>query len=256
MQQIDKDEITGRLFLLKNDLSPMEFRIAKSIALLIQKLPMDSIESTIMEQELITRFVEPALAPLFENTTTGILFRWTATVNDECRASPSITINQDRPDACITALNGAVWGTGHGFGEVKCFSQAENKFAVAKDLIRLGHLSKNAIDIHNMNGVLIFQVVGRHVFFYLTKLMHDGLYIMLEIDKIELPASVYSLPTYIAQAHRLLNVISIYQQCIPCNDDTKDMLHSRKRKTYDIENTVVLKTRNRKRPSITTYRHQ
>lgn len=75
MQQIDKDEITGRLFLLKNDLSPMEFRIAKSIALLIQKLPMDSIESTIMEQELITRFVEPALAPLFENTTTGILFR-------------------------------------------------------------------------------------------------------------------------------------------------------------------------------------
>ncbi|EIE86486.1 hypothetical protein RO3G_11197 [Rhizopus delemar RA 99-880] len=220
MQQIDKDEITGRLFLLKNDLSPMEFRIAKSIALLIQKLPMDT------------------------------------TVNDECRASPSITINQDRPDACITALNGAVWGTGHGFGEVKCFSQAENKFAVAKDLIRLGHLSKNAIDIHNMNGVLVFQVVGRHVFFYLTKLMHDGLYIMLEIDKIELPASVYSLPTYIAQAHRLLNVISIYQQCIPCNNDTKDMLHSRKRKTYDIENTVVLKTRNRKRPSITTYRHQ
>jgi hypothetical protein len=89
-----------------------------------------------------------------------------------------------------------------------------------KDLIRLGHFSKNAIDVHNMNGVLAFQVVGRHVFFYLTKLMHDGLYIMLEVDKIELPASLYALPSYVVQAHRLLNVITAYQHCNPCSDDT------------------------------------
>ncbi|KAI9499489.1 hypothetical protein BDB00DRAFT_880775 [Zychaea mexicana] len=184
MKKIDVDEVTGRLFLSKNELSPTEFCIAKSVALLIQKL-------------------------------------------------------LDRPDACITSLNGgAVWGTSRGFGEVKCFSQAENKFAVAKDLIRLGHFSMNAIDIHNMNGV-----VGRHVFFYLTKLVHDGLYIMLEIDKIEVPASVYALPTYTTQAHRLLNVISIYQQCTPCSDVTKDMF-------------VVTKTRDRKRATDTTYHHQ
>ncbi|KAI8364667.1 uncharacterized protein BYT42DRAFT_506293 [Radiomyces spectabilis] len=49
----------------------------------------------------------------------------------------TLIINQDRPDAYVTAFNGAVWGLSHGFGEVKCVRQAENKFAVAKDLVRL-----------------------------------------------------------------------------------------------------------------------
>jgi hypothetical protein len=111
MRRIDKDDITGILFLMKSELPPMEFRIAKSIAMLVQKLPVDSIESTIIEQELITRFVEPALAPLFEDTTNDILFRWTSTINDEYRTTSTIAIAQDRPDACISTLNGAVWGS-------------------------------------------------------------------------------------------------------------------------------------------------
>lgn len=100
-------------------------------------------------------------------------FRWTSTTNEECRTA-SINIAQNQPDACITKLNGAVWGTSRGFGEVKCFSQADNKYLASKDLVRLGHFTKNAIDVHDMDAVLAFQVMGRHAFFYITKLIHDG----------------------------------------------------------------------------------
>ncbi|KAF7721195.1 hypothetical protein EC973_005126 [Apophysomyces ossiformis] len=188
--EMTKMTLQAKLFLMKSELSPTKFRIAKSIAMLVQKLPVDSIENIIMEQKLITRFVEPALAPLFEDTTNNILFRWTSTMNDEYQTTSIIAITQDRHDACTSTLNGTFWGTSCGFGEVKCFSQAENKFLVWKDLIRLGYFSKNAIDVHKMNGVLAFQVMGRHVFFYLTKLMHDGLYLMLQVDKIKLPVGI------------------------------------------------------------------
>ena len=40
--------------------------------MLTQKLPVDRIENTIMEQELITRFVEPVLSPLFEDNANDI----------------------------------------------------------------------------------------------------------------------------------------------------------------------------------------
>lgn len=74
MRRIDKDDFTGQLFLTKNELPQAEFCVAKSIATLAQKLPVDRIESTIIEQELITRFVQPALAPLFEDSANDIFF--------------------------------------------------------------------------------------------------------------------------------------------------------------------------------------
>lgn len=182
---------------MKKDLPSNEFRIAKSIALLLQKLPFVGITSTIMEQELVTRFIEPALSPLFEDNLRNIMFRWTATINDECKVNSSSSISQDRPDACISNLDGMIWGNTRGFGEVKCFSQVGNTFAIAKDLVRLALFSKNAIDTHGMHGILAFQAIGRHVFFYLTTLLNDALYVMMEIGKIEIPSCIKDLPAYI-----------------------------------------------------------
>ncbi|PHZ16337.1 uncharacterized protein RHIMIDRAFT_60489 [Rhizopus microsporus ATCC 52813] len=45
----------------------------------------------------------------------------------------------------------------------------------------------HSIDIHNLHGALVFQMIGRYVFFYLVHLLTDALYIMLEIGNIELP---------------------------------------------------------------------
>lgn len=140
----------------------------------------------------------------------------TATINDECKVNSSSSISQDRPDACISNLDGMIWGNTRGFGEVKCFSQVGNTFAIAKDLVRLALFSKNAIDTHGMHGILAFQAIGRHVFFYLTTLLNDALYVMMEIGKIEIPSCIMDLPAYVAQSHRLLDVLALYDEmCIP-----------------------------------------
>lgn len=41
----------------------------------------------------------------------------TATINDECKVNSSSSISQDRPDACISNLDGMIWGNTRGFGE-------------------------------------------------------------------------------------------------------------------------------------------
>ncbi|KAG0162539.1 hypothetical protein DFQ28_001111 [Apophysomyces sp. BC1034] len=256
-RRIDQDEATARLLLLKGDLPRDEFRIAKSIAMLLQKLPENRISNTIMEQELLTRFIEPALAPLFENTIGKVIFRWTATTNDECRETTVATISQDRPDACISNLDGVMWGATLSFGEVKCFSQMGNNFVIAKDLVRLALFAKNSIDVHNLHGVLVFQVIGRHAFFYLVNLLSDALYIMLEIGNIELPGCLMDLPAYVAQAHRLLDILSLYDDmCISWTATETKHFSTRKRKTLaaDTQNNIIDKTRNRKRPSITSFK--
>jgi hypothetical protein len=87
-----------------------------------------------MEQELQTCFIEPALVLLSENTIGKALFRWTAT-NDECKATTVVTISQVRSNACISNLDGMMWGSTLWFDEVKCFSQMGNKFVIAKDFV-------------------------------------------------------------------------------------------------------------------------
>lgn len=62
------------------------------------------------------RFIEQALTPFFENTRGKVLFRWTATTNNECKATAVVTICQNRSDACISNLDGMMWGATLGFG--------------------------------------------------------------------------------------------------------------------------------------------
>ncbi|KAI8374599.1 uncharacterized protein BYT42DRAFT_496512 [Radiomyces spectabilis] len=103
---------------LKGQTSRKEYRIVKSFAMIMQKAPEYCISDTIMAQELITRYLEPALAPLFDDILQDTLFRWTATINQESKATTAISISRSRPDACVSGLHGVTWGISRGFGEV------------------------------------------------------------------------------------------------------------------------------------------
>ncbi|KAI8369350.1 uncharacterized protein BYT42DRAFT_503167, partial [Radiomyces spectabilis] len=76
------------------------------------------ISDTIMEQKLITQYLEPALAPLFDDILQDTLFRWTATINQESKATTVIFISRSRPDAYVSGLHGITWGIGRGFSEI------------------------------------------------------------------------------------------------------------------------------------------
>ncbi|KAI8374600.1 uncharacterized protein BYT42DRAFT_496094, partial [Radiomyces spectabilis] len=92
--------------------------------------------------------------------------------------------------------------------------EANNNYSVARYLFRLGIFAKNAIDLNNMKGCLVFQSVGRHTFFYLVTLLHDGIYVMYEITKIEIPMCISDLPSYLGQIGRLMHVLTVYQTIV------------------------------------------
>jgi hypothetical protein len=75
-------------------------------------------------------------------------------MNQEARSLNSGSISKKRPDSCISELDGLYFNASLGFEEVKPASQNDNKQALSKDLVRLGMLSKNAIDRWSMRGLL------------------------------------------------------------------------------------------------------
>ncbi|ORE03988.1 hypothetical protein BCV72DRAFT_180580, partial [Rhizopus microsporus var. microsporus] len=80
-----------------------------------------------------------------------------------------------------------------GFAEVKLVTDSDNSYLIAKDPIRLGRFSKNAINHSNLDACLSVQSTGHIITFYLTKLMSDGLYVMMELVTLTTPSSLSNL---------------------------------------------------------------
>ncbi|KAF7730146.1 hypothetical protein EC973_002754 [Apophysomyces ossiformis] len=141
IHKVDRDDAVIQLLLLRKQVSKEEYRIIKSFATLIRLLPIEGISNTILEQELINRFITPAPNPLFDPEHDN-LFRWVAAMNEEIKNSSTIIVNYERPDACISVLDGSNLGVTRRFSEAKCHSQVGNKYLLAKDLVRLGIFAK------------------------------------------------------------------------------------------------------------------
>lgn len=93
----------------------------------------------------------------------------------------------------MSCLEGVQYKMTIGFAEVKPTAESDNNYSIAKDLIRLGRFSKNAIDHSNLNACLSIQSVGRTTTFYLTKLISDSLYFMMELTTFTLLLSLSNL---------------------------------------------------------------
>ncbi|KAF7732365.1 hypothetical protein EC973_005261 [Apophysomyces ossiformis] len=159
--KLDRMEGVMKLYTMKPSATKEEAKIIVSIANMLTKLPEDTLMEDTKELELITRYIDPALHPLFDDLGNGIMFRWTSTNNLESKKASSISISQRRPDSSISKFDGVHLGLTLGFGEVKCHGESKNHYAIAKDLVRLGIFTKNAIDIGKLKGVLSFQAIGK-----------------------------------------------------------------------------------------------
>lgn len=47
------------------------------------------------------------------------------------------------------------------FGEVKTADSVDENYLLAKDLLRLGVFGKDGIDTDSMEGVMVYQAVGK-----------------------------------------------------------------------------------------------
>lgn len=88
-----------------------------------------------------------------------MLINRTSVTNEE---SKNGFITKQRPDSVITSLDGLYYGPSLGFVEVKGVRRGNDKSAISNDLVRLGLLTKNAIDRSNANGCFGIQVIGKY----------------------------------------------------------------------------------------------
>jgi hypothetical protein len=119
----------------------------------------------------------------------------------------------NRPDAIVAEIVQQSLGGNIGSGEAKTDEARKHEALMYEDLLRLGVFSKDAIDFHNLPSAVSFQAVGRRVVFYITSLIHDGIYSMIEIAVVNCPLSLNDLPDYLNNFDNLLKVLIAVDKC-------------------------------------------
>ncbi|CAO3654370.1 unnamed protein product [Cunninghamella echinulata] len=254
-KKLNRDDAVIQLLLLKSEATPLEFKIIKSIKTMIETLPSEVLNEEPHELELLSRYLNACLLPLFDDPEAGILFRWSDSTNLEA-SKTTVSISKRRPDSTIVTLDGYCFDYNRGFGEVKSKYHYEKHDNLSKDLARVGVFSKNAIDISNMNGVLGFQAVGRSVTFFISKLVADGIYVMYELNNFTVPGSIkqiYSLFGYLDEIYYILNIFETH--CNKMLSQDIDANKNKKRQTLSTPqfNRIVHTSSSNKRPCITKH---
>ncbi|KAG2207588.1 hypothetical protein INT45_002603, partial [Circinella minor] len=217
----------------------------------LSALPKDEIMDEIHEQELCIRYLNAALSPLFDDPEKGYFFRWTST---NSMNAPNSVIG--RPDVMISALRGVTFTKNIGFGEMKSMQQCSNNFVISKDLIRLGLFSKEAINNYNLKGCLAIQSVGFTTTFYISTLMGDGIYTMIEIGSITVPSAISNLGKYLIDFDIILNILSIHEQNCKKTVEESSVFSARKRSASNVLDSHQLSsTRDRNRQCITSHNY-
>ncbi|KAG2222238.1 hypothetical protein INT45_010651 [Circinella minor] len=140
------------------------------------------------------------------------IFR-TSTTNQEFKDSfAKGSITSQRPDSCISELNGLYFGSSLGYVEVKPAAEENNKYLASKDLVRLGMLTKNSIDISGLKSCMGIQVVNHTITFFMNELKADGMYFLTEIGTVKAPSCIEDLGTFIHYFDELAAILKCYEK--------------------------------------------
>ncbi|KAG0182698.1 hypothetical protein DFQ28_001938, partial [Apophysomyces sp. BC1034] len=237
--------ITGLL----NPADVLDKKIIMSIHQLCLSLPLDAIMSDISENDYCSRYLTPALQPLFDDDVKNTQIRWSATVAANKR---SCSLANRRPDCIITTLTDNNFSSSLGHGEVKSHAESDNHYHTNMDLLRLGHFCKDSIDEHKLLASIGIHVVGPLLTFYLMELKADGLYVMQELNTVRMPLCIDDIPAYLTNLSKIKNVIHhFFRLCTQAEPSTAIILGKRKRDSpttaqfdHVIEQTVDRKRQN------------
>ncbi|CAG8800509.1 42170_t:CDS:10, partial [Gigaspora margarita] len=131
-----------------------------------------------------------------------------------------------QPDAIINEIDQLSWSLSKGHGEAKVQEEMNNFYLLCTDLIWIAIFNKDAIDFYNMNCILGFQVVGELptgiITFYLTTLLCDALYVMVEVGHVDVPMSLEQVSAFLTSLDTLLIILNAYwSNCIMSTEKKK-----------------------------------
>ncbi|KAG0927147.1 hypothetical protein G6F29_012780 [Rhizopus arrhizus] len=219
-------------------------RILLAVRNMVEVLPHFVIEDGPQETELITRYLQAALVPLFENIDKHILFRWTSISDND-------KVIMLRPDASINIVYSAALDQRLGCGEVKSQYQALNHRLTGLDLIRVARLAKTASDKYKAIATFAFIVVGNHATFYVLHRAKANIYTMSEVEHIQLALKLADIPLFIAQSSKIAKIISSFERVLNCGTHHYDD-HPPTLTDHMLLQAINSKT-SRKRKSISSY---
>ncbi|KAG1108089.1 hypothetical protein G6F42_016121 [Rhizopus arrhizus] len=179
IQELNRGRITSikavskLLMMVDEDGSEYVNRTILCFKKLIEELP--NVQYNKEELELITRVIQPALLPLFDDVENNIYFRWTDAQTEEYKEY-GINSSNKRPDGCVTLMTNK--NKNMAFIEVKSAKHSKDKVKLNYDLNKLGVFSKNAIELNHLNGVLNIQIVGADITFYFVEKKAGGLILL------------------------------------------------------------------------------
>ncbi|KAI9469138.1 hypothetical protein BDB00DRAFT_777192, partial [Zychaea mexicana] len=204
------------------------------------------------ETELCHRFIDPFLSALFDEPDNGVLFR--CTTNQEAKETPSkASISNQRPDSCVTEMNGLHFGHSLGYVEVKPASEAGNQYGISKDLIRLCLLTKNSLDASGLKASLSIQLVNHKANILLNKLEADGFYVCTEIAAITIPNSIEHLGAFPSYFDDLIAILHCFRKwCVPMKPNENTMMYTKRRPSLpDEQFNMISPSRSNKRRAVT-----
>ncbi|KAI9482590.1 hypothetical protein BDB00DRAFT_161622 [Zychaea mexicana] len=235
------------------DIDDLDKKIIMSIHQLCLSLPSDRIMNDTSENNYCTRYLAPALQPLFDDDETNTQILWPTTVPANKR---SFSLANRRPDCIISTLMDNNFEINIGYGEVKSAAEYDNHYQTNMDLLRLGHFCKDTIDEHKLQASLGIHVVGPNLTYYLMELKADGLYLMEELVTIRMPLCIKDIPAYLASLSQIKNVTHhFYHHCKQSDASAMIIISKRNRVSPTAENLdhVIEKTIDRKRHNHVKY---
>ncbi|CAG8515579.1 10438_t:CDS:2 [Paraglomus occultum] len=188
------------------------------------------------------------LSPIFADPDHDVFLQWSNKEAPESKAR-KLTGRAKQPDAIISNVDQLSWGSSRGHGEAKVQEEVDNLYSLCTDLIWIAVFNKDAIDFYNKDCMLGFQVIGSHITFYLSTLLYDSLYVMVEIGHLNVPMSLEQLPAFITSLDTLLVVSNAFWTNCAMSHPVAEM-EPNKRNTLATPNfkELIAKSRDRHRP--------
>lgn len=186
----NQSEIYEKIELLKiaeKGLKCFDKQSLKMVLELLEFLPkyhIDKLKTN--EENLKVKFFEPFFKYFFNNKETGLYMDYPETSPKERKIR---TVSAKRPDMFISFYSQSKKLHNVSFCEIKPESCKSSKSKLVKDLYKLIHFGKDAVDSCVPSPMLI-QVVGPKVTFYLQNLVSKGCYITFEVFSMTLPTCV------------------------------------------------------------------
>ncbi|KAG1149547.1 hypothetical protein G6F37_000157 [Rhizopus arrhizus] len=115
-------------------------------------------------------------------------------------------------------------------------------------LLRLAIFAKDTVDANKLQAAMTFQINGYNITFFLTRLRHDGMYLMQEIGQLTFPRSLEELVSFVNLKNiRTLLMITeaFWRLCRPVNDG--ESWETKRRPTHPSIYSLIDATKGRHR---------